>query len=478
MIKNEKQYRVTKNQAEKFAQTLEQLKVSTEFMHPILLKARIDAITSQLDELYFQIAEYEALASGKISKLEFHSFDEISDALIKARIASGMTQKALAEKLGLKEQQIQRYEADGYKTASIERVSQVIDALGITMKEEFFLPSASISFKRLFNQLSASGIDSDFVIKRILPSDIVDKVQEKSEETKSLALRIASVISRIFPWAVEDLFGNAPLNLATSLPGITRFKVTGRTDTKFLGFYTLYARYIAELVLKASRDLTIKPVPTDPSLVRAEILQAYQTVNFENILRYVWSLGIPVIPLDDPGAFHGACWREQGRNIIVLKQQTASLSRWSFDLLHEFRHAGESPQEETFALIEPPETSSERIESEEEQEASMFAGNVLLDNQAENLAQKAIFKANQRIPLLKSVVRDVAQEANVSPSDLANYLAFRLSLQGENWWGAATNLQDMGNPAEIARNILFEKINLRYLTSSEQELLLRAMATY
>jgi hypothetical protein len=39
----------------------------------------------------------------------------------------------LAERLGLKEQQIQRYEATNYASASLSRVQQVARALGLRM---------------------------------------------------------------------------------------------------------------------------------------------------------------------------------------------------------------------------------------------------------------------------------------------------------------------------------------------------------
>jgi transcriptional regulator with XRE-family HTH domain len=51
--------------------------------------------------------------------------------LIKARIAAGITQKELAAKIGVQEQQIQRYESDRYASASLARLTQVAHALEI-----------------------------------------------------------------------------------------------------------------------------------------------------------------------------------------------------------------------------------------------------------------------------------------------------------------------------------------------------------
>ena len=55
---------------------------------------------------------------------------ELPSVLIKARIAQGLSQKDLAERLGLQEQQIQRYEATDYASASLTRIKEVVSALG------------------------------------------------------------------------------------------------------------------------------------------------------------------------------------------------------------------------------------------------------------------------------------------------------------------------------------------------------------
>lgn len=47
----------------------------------------------------------------------------------RARIASGLTQEAMAQKLGLKRQQIQRYEATEYASASLATIRQIAQAI-------------------------------------------------------------------------------------------------------------------------------------------------------------------------------------------------------------------------------------------------------------------------------------------------------------------------------------------------------------
>ena len=102
-----------------------------------------EGIESELQILREQLAEYEALRSGRIAVLELDSLTDLPDALIRARIAGGLTQKELATRLGLKEQQIQRYEATRYAGVSLERVQAVAEALGVKIHERVILPSAS-----------------------------------------------------------------------------------------------------------------------------------------------------------------------------------------------------------------------------------------------------------------------------------------------------------------------------------------------
>src|ERR1041384_5617382 len=133
MIANEYQYNLTKTQAARFEEALTRLE-STDGahdsnIHPLLQKAERDALRSQLESLREELAQYESLQNGSRREFTGESFEELPNVLIQARIASGLTQKQLAERLGLKEQQIQRYEATGYASASLKRVSQVIRAL-------------------------------------------------------------------------------------------------------------------------------------------------------------------------------------------------------------------------------------------------------------------------------------------------------------------------------------------------------------
>jgi ribosome-binding protein aMBF1 (putative translation factor) len=144
MIKNEREYRITVAQANKFEQALSQLATSQASfgLHPLIQKAQRDALQSQLDELREQTAEYESLKSGQQAVISLNSLEELPRALIQARIAAGLSQRELAERMGLKEQQIQRYEATEYASADFTRINEVARALGLRVREDVFLSNS------------------------------------------------------------------------------------------------------------------------------------------------------------------------------------------------------------------------------------------------------------------------------------------------------------------------------------------------
>lgn len=135
MIKNEKQYRITKAQARRFEEALAELarQGRPSNITPRLWQAQRDAAESQLQELQEQIDAYDRLQVGKSKELVLEAVEDLPKTLIRARIASGMTQEGLAHRLGVKTQQIQRYEATEYESASFARVLKVVQALGLKM---------------------------------------------------------------------------------------------------------------------------------------------------------------------------------------------------------------------------------------------------------------------------------------------------------------------------------------------------------
>lgn len=132
MIKNERQYRITKAQAAKFEAALESFlaeAANDKKTHPRLLKAQADALRSQLESLLEELREYEQTKAGIIAPPDLSHIAAVSQDLIRARIASGLSQKELAARLGMPEQQLQRYEAIEYESVSLARIIEIAKTL-------------------------------------------------------------------------------------------------------------------------------------------------------------------------------------------------------------------------------------------------------------------------------------------------------------------------------------------------------------
>lgn len=135
MIRNEKQYRITRAQVRRFEAALAELagQERPSNIAPRLWKAQGQAARCQMAELREQVEAYERLQTEHSRVVVLEGVEDLPNALIRARIAAGMTQESLGHRLGLKPQQMQRYEATGYESASFARILKVVEALGLSM---------------------------------------------------------------------------------------------------------------------------------------------------------------------------------------------------------------------------------------------------------------------------------------------------------------------------------------------------------
>ncbi|WP_058553464.1 XRE family transcriptional regulator [Thiohalocapsa sp. ML1] len=142
MIYSGKQYNISTAQLAKLQDALSAAKASAPDQ-AWLKKAEIDGLMSQIAEIEAELAEYNLLKSGQVSFSKTYSLEELPRVLVQARVASGMSQTDLAEKLGMKPQQVQRYEATDYMGASLGRLIEISKALGVKASESFEGPRRS-----------------------------------------------------------------------------------------------------------------------------------------------------------------------------------------------------------------------------------------------------------------------------------------------------------------------------------------------
>jgi transcriptional regulator with XRE-family HTH domain/Zn-dependent peptidase ImmA (M78 family) len=477
MIKNERQYRITKAAARRFSDALKANGALTPHVDPSIARASVEAATSQLADLESQIAEYEALKSGQLEVVEVESLGSLADTLIKARIAAGLSQKDLGARLGLKEQQIQRYEETNYAGASLARLIEIANALKVSVRHEAVLGATANHAERLLSRLEETGLPRSLVLRRFVPHEVAQAFSvDASAASGRFISELIARTKRVFGWNPDQLFGNALLPVPSGPPGSARFKIReGRNETRATA-YTVYAHYLAMLLLKATEHLPQSPLPATAEDFYDNVCLAHSDMTFENALRYIWSLGVPVLPLDDEGSFDGAYWRVDGQHVIVLKQNSTSAARWLFDLLHDYRHAIQHQEISNSGIVELPPTSAERRESVDEVDASDFAGEVILAGHDEELVAACRDATQGHLQRLKKELPGVAKKIGVDLAAAANFMAFRLSEEGANWWGTAANLQPVGQrPWFTARDILLEHVRFGVLAASDQRLLSDAL---
>lgn len=465
MITNEYQYKISKARIQKFQKLIDELSTSKEDIDPRLIKAQIDAIRSQINDIEEELFQYDDIKNNK--KVPFEdllNFKNIPVSLIKARIGLNLTQKEFAELLGVKEQQIQRWEATEYASTSISRVHEIIK---IILKSEGIILEKVIPLNKIFSKLSETGLNKDFIINRF---STCKDIGEKEQKPKISNIDTLSNLGKVYNWQLKDILAGESLKLV-NLPQNVLFKLPKGRKQKELHAYTIYAHYIGLLIDSVTENIPRQEIFEDPYEINKMLFNQYGKLSLENCVKCVWNLGIPLIALDDPGVFNAACFRIGERYVIILKQKTRFEARWMFDLFHELWHVISSKEKINICI------DSFNYSNEEERKASLFSAAILLGKNPQALAEKCLSKAKRDIKLMKGAIKSVAIEEGVRIDVLANYLAYRLDEQGYNIWGIAQNLQEKleQNPFIMFKKELIKHSNLENLSQPDFNILQRAL---
>ncbi|MBF0382674.1 MAG: helix-turn-helix domain-containing protein [Magnetococcales bacterium] len=482
MIKNERQYGISKKKAEKFRLAIIDFDREAaengcpKNIHPKIFKAQRDTLVTFHKELIEQLKEYEMLKNGEVQVLHGATLQELPKQLIRARIALGMTQKQLALRLGKKEQQIQRWEDSNFETVAIKTLAKIKDALGLRISESIFLPAPEQAKSILFNSLLQVGLTADFVRKRLLPIELI-KREFSGVDSIQWSKEAARHIEWVYGWSINALMGGEPLLISKSACNEARFKLPEGRKEDFVTAFTVYARklsYLLPSIVKGAKPLESLEKPTD---IYKKICNSDGYPCLKKALEYVWGLGVIVLPLGDGGVFHGACFRKDGINIIVLKQkQNVSYeSKWLFDLFHELYHAFQHPDIGSLAYIEHTDSLTQ-LNRKEEEAANKFAAEVCLNGKSQALLQNCFKDASYEIKYLKRSVKSIAKNFKVSQGLLALQVAHEAKAEyGWNWWGAAANLQrKTEHPLETTRQIFLSRTDLSKLGNMERSIIQRA----
>lgn len=136
MIKNERQFKITRSQRDKIKSAIDNFDLNAEIdsgINPLIAQAKLDQLSSEFEILCKQVNDYEELSSGEQTEIEVKTLQDLPQALIKARVIRGWTQIEFAKVLKFKPQQVQRYEAENYGTANLSTLMHVANSLDLDL---------------------------------------------------------------------------------------------------------------------------------------------------------------------------------------------------------------------------------------------------------------------------------------------------------------------------------------------------------
>lgn len=140
VIRNEREYaNAVKRVMDEESRIKEQRAALKEQSYTVeQIKRALDPLLSFHLQLKEEVESYERLKRGDLG--EISNLHGLGMTLIGLRIALGLTQRAFAEKLGINETQVSRDERNEYHGITVERASQILDHLGVTLRSQFSEP--------------------------------------------------------------------------------------------------------------------------------------------------------------------------------------------------------------------------------------------------------------------------------------------------------------------------------------------------
>jgi HTH-type transcriptional regulator/antitoxin HigA len=133
MIRNERQYQASRAHRRRLLETRAGYEASPQ-ADPSAQVALLSSIDWLIGDVEAELVEYETLRTGAPREVVAEGLEALPDLLVKARIVDGLTQRQLAERLGVTEEAVQRDEAGGYARAGLDRLARVAAALGVRLR--------------------------------------------------------------------------------------------------------------------------------------------------------------------------------------------------------------------------------------------------------------------------------------------------------------------------------------------------------
>ncbi|WP_051630967.1 ImmA/IrrE family metallo-endopeptidase [Pseudooceanicola nanhaiensis] len=305
--------------------------------------------------------------------------------LIVARIANGYSQKDLAWRLGVKEQQVQRWEAERYGQISLKNYNRVAALLGVRLTAD--MP----------DQPAFRGLDK--VIDGVSKSEI-KKILKHGRENGWFAEDFTEAELRRYIAENRIDFGS---------PGLLRtgLNVVDHTEDVMLHAWrarvTARAREAFASVEDVHEPLELKWMP---GLVRLSNdtrgpLRAVEVLADRGIVLIV-EPQVPGLKID------GAAFIVDGRPVIGMTVRTDTVDNFWFTLMHELAHVT-LHFSTGLAVGFYDQTDQEASVDEQEEEANRFASNLLIPEERWR-------RSTARIAKSAAVIERFANELGIHPA--------------------------------------------------------------
>ncbi len=415
MIKNERQFKITRSQRDRFKSAIDEYDPNLEVesgVDPLVAQLKLEQLQSEYEILCEQIDEYESLTSGTQTEILVGSIRDLPQALIKARIIRGWTQADLADNLNLKAQQIQRYEAEDYSTANLSTLERVANALELDLSSFTTLsirPSEPAEFP--INEMYRRGWFEDYSgtlhqAKKEY-ADLIEKFFFQSGYSPEQLVRHRQKVR-----CGSESDDNALMAWQARIVGLTKFQKLSRDFAK----EELTADWFRELAMLSQYD-------DGPLLAREKLLNCG--------IHFIVERHLPRTYLDGAAIRHP----EDGAPIVAITARYDRLDNFWFVLFHELAHIclhfDELNSEDFFDDLDVHDTN------EVEKEADNFALEHLLPGRFWN-------NCLSRFSLDAETVREEADQFNVH----ASIVAGRIRHERKNY----SILNDAIGHKEVLRN--------------------------
>ncbi len=348
------------------------------------------AIKAHRDELSSLIEAYDAAKSGDYEELKRRAGNDPGLSLIVGRIARGLTQKELARKLGLKEQQIQRYEADRYSTISISNFQRIASVLGVHW--EMNLSAWIGSGWNVAHDVSAAEV------KKILNHARSNGWFDEGASSTNANEESFNYLQRYVSDHIVKY--GSPSLLRTGL------NVTDHSDDLLLIAWKARVTRRAEAIITANK---IEYRPLDIAWLM-ELVSLSESNNGPARARdLLMSKGIVLIAESQiPGMkVDGAAFLVGGIPVIGLTLRRDTLDNFWFTLLHEVGHI---ILHYRTGLVSGFFDDSDAVDFDEiENEANEFASNILIPDEKWKRSPARIAKS-------AAVIEKLARELKIHPA--------------------------------------------------------------